>query len=232
MIKTEQKLLKLDEVIIDEKLYPRMGANYFIVSRYYNAMKTGAKFPPIVVAKTARGYILIDGRHRLDATRGCKITHIQAEVRIGMTDKEIYLEAINSNMIHGKQFSTQEVTQIAVTLKDMDMSLNEIAVIVRIPADKLTEFVASRITRINETGKDVALKKSLYNVFGGLPISQTENVEFGQIKLNSKNQTKTVEILISLIKNGWIEDSETMHLKLKSLKRHLDKYLETINPEV
>lgn len=225
-MKTEQKLLKLSEVKIDENLYPRMSANHFIVSRYFNAMKAGAKFPPIVVAQTDRGNVLIDGRHRLEASRGCKETHIQAEVKIGMTDREIYLEAVKTNMVHGKQFSTQEVTQIAVTLKDMDMSLNEISEIIRIPADKLNEFVASRITRITETGKDVALKKSLYKVWGGLPASINDNVEGGQLKLNSKNQIRTVEILTSLIKNDWIESSETLHTKLKTLNRYLTRYLE------
>lgn len=226
MVKTQQKLLKVSEIKTDDRLYPRMGSDFKTVARYYNAIKSGAKFPPIVVASTDRGNILIDGKHRLEATKGCKITHIQAEVKSGLTDKEIYLEAVKSNMTHGRQFSTQEVTQIAVTLKDMDMNLNEISEIVRIPADKLNEFVASRISRITESGRDIALKKSLYNVFGGLPMKEEENVEYKQIKLNGRTQIRTVEILTSLLKNNWIEDSETLHTKLKTLKRYIDKYLE------
>lgn len=221
-----QKVMKISEVKVEEDLYPRMHSDFVTVARYINAMKSGATFPPIKVAKNQAGkHILIDGRHRMEATMACKNDHIQAEVFEGLTDKEIYLEAVKANINHGRQFSTQEVTQIAITLQDFDMDLEEISEIIRIPVDGIKPFVAKRMVRESETGKNFALKKPLQRVLSGLPISQQEGLSQKQWRLDGRAQIKTVEALSTLFRNGWIEDSETLRGKLKTLKRFIDAHL-------
>lgn len=223
---TQTRLLKLSEVKIDPKLYPRMHTDFVTRAKYIHAMNSGAVFPPIIVAKMNDGRnLLIDGKHRIEATEARKETHIQAIVETGMTEDEVYKEAVIANASHGKPFTTQEIVQITVNMQNLDMSLNEISEIIRIPVDKIEAFVAKRITRITETGQDIAIKKPLHGVFGGLSISQSEGVTPNQMKLNGRNQIATVDMLVSLFSNGWIEDSETLRGRLKVLHNHIENHL-------
>jgi hypothetical protein len=223
----QQRLLKLSEVIIDKDLYPRMHSDYITVAKYVNAMKAGAVFPPIIVAKMDDGrHLLIDGKHRIEATKGCKETHIQATIETGLTEQQVYREAVIANSKHGKPFTTQEVTQIAITMQDMDMSLQEISEIIRIPVDRIERFVAKSIVRISETGKNVAIKKPLRNVLAGLPVSQNENIQSKQMRLDGRSQLNMVDALVSLFKNGLVEDSEQLRRRLGVLHRYIESHLE------
>jgi len=222
--KPKQKLMKISEVKVDDKLYPRTHVDFVTGARYYNALKAGENFPPIAVAKRDNGKcILIDGAHRLQASKQCGQTHIQAEVFEGLTDKEIYVKAIEMNVTHGRQFGTNEITTIAITLQDWKMSLEDISKIIKIPADKIIPFVAKRMTRISETGQEFALKRPL-QMLAGSDVSQTEGVELTQQRLGGTAQIRIVDTLNTLLKNNWIEDSEVLHAKLKRLNKLTDKY--------
>ena len=224
--KSQTRLLKLSEITIDPRLYPRMHSDFVTKAKYIHAMKSGAVFPPIVVAQMDDGRkLLIDGKHRMEATEGCKETHIQTVVEFGLTEEDVFKEAVIANAKHGKPFTTQEIVQITVTMQNLDMSLNEISEIIRIPVDKIEAFIAKRITRITETGQVIAVKKPLHGVFGGLSISQNEGVIPKQMKLNGRNQIATVDMLNTLFKNGWIEDSETLRGRLKVLHNHIENHL-------
>lgn len=215
--------MKINEIKMDEKLYPRTHIDWVTGAKYYNALKSGAKFPPIAVAERNGKYILIDGAHRLQAHKQCGETHIQTQVFEGLTDREIFIEAIKANVVHGRQFGTNEITQIAITLQDWEMSLEEISEIIRIPADKIEPFVAKRMTRIIETGQELALKKPL-QMLAGVDISIQDNVEYTQQKLNGATQIRIVDTLNTLLKNDWIEDSEVLHSKLKRLHKLTKPY--------
>jgi len=228
MVKETTQLLKITEVKIDDKLYPRIHTDWVTEAKYVNAMNSGAVFPPIIVAKMDDGRkLLIDGNHRIQAAKGCKETHIQAVVRTGLSEADVFKEAVIANANHGKPFTTQEIVQITVTMQNFDMSLAEISEIIRIPVDKIEPFVAKRITRISETGEQIAVKKPLHGVFGGIEttLSQGQGITQKQVKLNGRNQIATVDMLISLFKNGWIEDSEVLREKLKKLNVFIEEHL-------
>ncbi len=223
---SQTRLLKLSEIKIDPRLYPRMHSDFVTKAKYIHAMKSGAVFPPIIVAQMDDGRkLLIDGKHRIEATEGCKETHIQATIEFGLSEEDVFKEAVIANAKHGKPFTTQEIVQITVTMQSLDMSLNEISEIIRIPVDKIEAFVAKRIIRITETGQNIAIKKPLHKVFGGLGISQEKGVTPQQMKLNGRNQIATVDMLNSLFENSWIEDSETLRGKLKKLHANVENHL-------
>jgi len=232
-MKVTQRLMQLDEIHVEEKLYPRVHVDFYTVARYINAMKSGAVFPAIRVAKSSQSglNVLVDGKHRIEAIRGCKENYIQVDFIEGLTDKEIFIEAVKSNINHGKRFTTQEVTQIAITMQDFNMSLNQISEIIRIPVDKIEPFIAKRIMRINETGQKIALKKPLIpnlSEYAQGPQGFEEGIKV-QAKsqvLDGRSQIRTVDSLITLFKNNWVEDSETLRGKLKKLKDHISNHLE------
>ncbi|MBE3588138.1 MAG: ParB N-terminal domain-containing protein [Thermoanaerobacteraceae bacterium] len=58
--------MKINEIIVDETIYPRTEIDPETVARYREALEVGVTLPPIVVMPDGR---LLDGRHRLEAYR-------------------------------------------------------------------------------------------------------------------------------------------------------------------
>jgi len=225
------KLIKIKDIVVDEKLYPRAHVNYQTRSKYYNAIVAGANLPPICVAtkkgEISRKYTLVDGRHRIEAMKGIGEIVIQAEVYENLTPKEIYLKAVEMNAAHGKPFDTFEVVGIAQKLKEeFKMSLEEISAIIRIPIDKIEPFVAKRITRIIETGEPIVLKRALYD-YAGVEISQDSNLPEEQKKLDGLTQIRMIDSVILLVKGNYISKvDESVEHSLKRLYKLLKKRYE------
>jgi len=209
------RILEIGQVKIDKELYPRIFVDFTTVARYLNAMRSGENFPPIRVAELDGQYLLVDGAHRLNAHKAMKETHVQVEVLTGLDRKQIYLEAIKANVSHGRPLSTQEVTKICITLKNWEMSEQQIQSIVRIPADHLGDFVAKRMTRITETQEEIALKKPLQ----GLSIADLPTMP-NQTGVGGRSQVSLLEAVISILKNGWIDlKSELITERLRTVHR-------------
>jgi hypothetical protein len=214
-----KKLLRIEQVKLDEETYPRMHVDWVTCARYYNALRSGAVFPPITVAVLDKNYYLVDGMHRLRAFRDNKETHIQCEVLKGLDKKQIFLEAVKRNIGHGRQFSTQEVTNICITLDNWKMSQEAISEIVHIPALEIKPFVAKRMTRLTETFEEIPLKASVKNL-AGVPIEK-----INQKSLTGNTQVNLIDSLITLIREGWIDkDNEIVIRKLNRLARLLEPY--------
>lgn len=144
-MKEKTKILKIEEVVTNQKLYPRIESNQETSQRYADAMSCGAEFPKIVVAEKDGKYILVDGKHRLNAFEINRVKIIEAEVLYGLSDKEIFIESVKRNINHGIPFSEQDINEIKITLEDFNLGIEEVSSIVRIPIDKLSSFVAKEI---------------------------------------------------------------------------------------
>jgi hypothetical protein len=180
--------------------------------RYSEAMKSGAKFPPLTIAKCKEdGKIYcVDGFHRTDALKNLKEEYAECENLGELTKHEIYIESIKRNITHGRQFSSQERTRIILTLEKWNLSQEAISEIVRIPTTELKSFVAKRITRITETEEEIALKSPLRHL-AGLEVSNLDE----QQPFANRNQIQMLEGLIALVKNNWINlDSAIIKEKL------------------
>ena len=224
MKKTENKLINIKDIKFDEKLYPRGNPDYVTIARYVNAMKSGSVFPPITLAKTDKGLFIIDGKHRLEASKGCKETHIQAEVLSGLSEKEIFIEAVKRNSEHGKQFNTYDTTKIIIKLEEFELTPAEITELVRIPADNLKSFVAKRMTSVFGSNEEIPLKKPFSHLSQG-EITIENNVESIQRNFNGTSQENLFGEVISLFKNNLldIENPKVLN-KVKTLKKILDKF--------
>lgn len=218
----EIALIKIKDIIIDKELYPRISVDWTTCARYYNAFKSGAVFPPIAVAKLDGIYYLVDGAHRLKIYSDSGEEYTQSEVLYGLSKEEIYLEAVKRNIGHGRQFSTQEVTNICITLEKWNLSKEKISELVNIPMENITPFIAKRSIRITDTGERVALKAPLRNL---IEISPDIDKDINQKRFNSKSQVQILEMVISLLKNGWINNtSEIVIERLKKIYELLKEY--------
>ncbi len=94
--------MKTEEIVYDEKIYPRESVDRRVVQRYQEAVE---KLPPITVDRKKR---IVDGYHRLMAYRAENIAEIEVNV-LDTDDDAICLEtAIRMNATHGHQLIPED----------------------------------------------------------------------------------------------------------------------------
>jgi len=219
-IKTKRRVLKIADIDERQDLYPRNNYNWQTAYDYQVSMKAGANFPPVVVTIQKGKFMLVDGKHRLEALKKNKETHVEAEILKPMSDKQIYIEAIKRNITHGRIFSPQEKADICVRLKDLKISTAMIAKIVNIPASKIQGFVADRISFTTQ-GEAFAVKKPLRHLSGKTVKSDTPLV---QIPFQGNSQVGIIDELTALIEENLIDFKDKVVIaRLKYLKKILNK---------
>ena len=200
-IRKEMKVLKIDEIRVDEKIYPRDGTNWLTIYKYTEAMKTGAQFPPITVASNKKHYILVDGRHRLEAYKKIGQKHVQTDVLKGLSEKEIFIEAVKRNMIHGLPLSAAETTRVILKLQNLRMTPIQISEIVGITVDKIEPFVIKRVTQI-PTGETVILKAPLRHLsYEGV---SNRKISYDQEDFGGMSQYSLLREINTIIENKWL----------------------------
>ena len=113
------QLISIDQIVFDETIYPRCSWGWVTAYDYAQSMKAGAVFPPITVAEYGGKFILIDGKHRVEANKSNKQKHIQCEVLKGLTKQQMFLEAIKRNIINSRPLTPQDKAGIIIHLKEM-----------------------------------------------------------------------------------------------------------------
>lgn len=222
----KEKILSLNQIKLDETIYPRALYYWQTAYEYSEAIKAGAKFPPITVAKIKNlheKYFLIDGRHRLEAIKMNKGKYISAEILKEMTKDQAYVEAIKRNIIHGKRFNVSEKARIIAKLEDLNYKPAEISKLVQIPAEKLSTFVASRMT-YDMAGEKVILKSPLRHLAGK---NTNKNIEYIQAPISSgQSQIKILNDLINLLENNLIDKkNKQVKIRLKRISVLINKTL-------
>ena len=86
---------------------PRTKIDLAIVDEYAEAMKTGAKFPPLDVFKIDKRYIIVDGYHRHRAAENAKIKEFLCHVHEGGM-RDAILFAAGANATHGLRRTNED----------------------------------------------------------------------------------------------------------------------------
>jgi hypothetical protein len=97
---TKTKKLPLDQIVIDDDVLVRSKISEEHIEDLFEALKQSAKLPPIIVFDDNGVLILVDGHHRYEAAKKCKLDKIEAEIRKG-TKREAILCACGTNEKHG-----------------------------------------------------------------------------------------------------------------------------------
>lgn len=227
--KMKTKIIKIEDVKVEDRFYPRDNWDYVTKARYFNALKSGAIFPNIEVAEKEGNYYLIDGQHRLLARKDLGETHLSCDVYEGLSDKEIYIRAVKSNIGHGRQFSTREVTKIAINLEEWDLSLEEISEIIRLPSDSIKPFIAKRIVSIYGQNSPEVLKHTVNNL-AGMEFEETPNRD----SFGGSSQERIFSSVIELLETPKLIDLNANNLrkllKIKELINSLD-FLQNQTPK-
>lgn len=157
------RLMKISELVFEPTLYPRMTTNWITAYEYAQAMRAGAAFPPILVGSIDGKNYVVDGWHRCEAKRQLKDEYVSADIKRYSDFKEMFLDAVNLNVNHGRPLSMQEKVMIIDKLKDMRFTIEKISEIVRIPLDKISRFEARTVINAM-TGEKVYLKAPMEEV--------------------------------------------------------------------
>lgn len=158
--------IKINKIIVDQDLYPRVQFGYYTAFGYSQKIKAGVKLPPIAVAKNKKGIIyLIDGLHRIEALKILQETEIEAEILEGLTRKEMLLESIKRNTTHGKMLSSPDRAKAIKLMQEQGIETYEISEIIGIPVGDIQNFVVKRVAN-SVTGEEIYLKRELRQLAG------------------------------------------------------------------
>lgn len=216
------KVLPINEVVLDKEIYPRTSSSWIVSYNYAQAMKTGSKFPPITVALLDGRYVLVDGKHRVDALKMNKEKYVGAEVLTGLTRKEAFIRAIELNISHGYPLTVYDKAVAVKKLENMKFTLKDISRIVKIPADKLATFVAQRLTN-TVSGVPVVLKATLRHLVGE-PVP--EDTEERQEMFYSRTEISLIKQLIGILKEEtFVKRDKKLAIALLELRGLINLFL-------
>ena len=196
------KILKIKDIKFNQSLYPRGSTDWQVILSYKESMDMGAKFPPIIVGVLNKEYVLIDGKHRIEANKRRKEEFISAIIDNTIkSEKDIYVKAIKSNISHGHKLGVFDRVNIIIRLKDFGYSIPEISTFLNMPVKTIKSFQARMITN-SITGVPTALRPSLSHLAGETISNKLASV---QEHYFSTNQYSLIRELNSMIENKLLD---------------------------
>jgi hypothetical protein len=200
--------INISELAIDEtlnQLYPRSHFDYRKVIEYASAMKTGAKFPKILVGIHKGLKYVPDGIHRVKASQLLKKDSIDAEVKEYDSFTNMYVDAVKLNSTHGLglKFSERAVIMRRM-LEEFKIPKRQISEILGVPIPQFTVFLER--TFINSEGKIESFKASVWKAMKEQEFDETEIQQVGEtinqdIVTSTRIQSLLKELLQALENN-------------------------------
>jgi len=146
--------VKIEEIIIDKELYPRIEPTESRINQYRQAIE---KLPPIVISKNKK---LIDGYHRLMAQKLEKNEEIEVEVLDIEDDREIFFESVRRNATSGIQLSLKEKKLITRKLyQQFKLRQQEIADMISVSQMSVSNYLKDLIDKDKEETKRIIFDK-------------------------------------------------------------------------
>lgn len=110
--------LSITKIRIDHGILARSKLNNVVVTEYSDAIRRGAKFPPITVFYDGSEYWLADGFHRIQALEANGKSKVTVEVRHG-SRREAKLFAVGANLEYGLQRTNADKRRaVEILLRD------------------------------------------------------------------------------------------------------------------
>lgn len=218
--------IKLSDIKLDRKFYPRDSLNPFIVGDYARSMKLGEKFPPIEVVKKGKYYSLIDGWHRVSAARQAGFKTIQSIILSGLTEAELFAIAVQKNIKHGQRLTNLERAKCIVRLQKLGFDDMHIAKIVSIPMGKIQNYVGKRIAIIadSRTGKpyEYDVKPLVRKQFFASSDEVKDKIADTKI-FGGHSAEVLLDDLIYILENKLLKKSKSVMWRIKALHKLLHK---------
>jgi len=219
--------IKLEEIVWDDKLYPRQEVDSLHVAQMVKALAAGVKLPPIVIEKVGkpprRGS---DGKHRWTAHKIAKLEEIEVVEKSYACDADLFLDAVRLNAGHGRPLTGFERAQCAARATQLRLEAAVIASAMMITCEELARLIPGtpgRLAPIRRfaTYRDepVILKHSIDHKGGE---SLTEPQMEANRKLGGMKPVFYVNQVILLLENDLLNRNDA------ALMRRIDRLGELI----
>jgi hypothetical protein len=220
--------LKLEQILIDETLYPRNQINWRAILELMDALRVGDELPAIIVGRRAGKYVVIDGRHRWEAHRRLKRDKIAAMVT-RLSEDQWFAEAVRRNTTHGRGLSYQEKIAAAMELRRRKMADSEISQIIRIPALEWDKAVKERgLWDRPDDIKPIVAKGGIVSVLNAKGRAwfkeQARVIDEEQMALTGVSARRLAEELLIILENDLQGNDEETLTILKKLFEMLEKF--------
>ena len=198
--------VKIKDVIVDAEVYPRTQDVWQKVYEYSMAMKAGATFPPVIVGKYRNQLILIDGLHRIKASKLLDRITIEATIKPYSNKKQMFIDAVKFNNIHGKPLTVMDKTLIFSKLRNWQVTDSEISLLLGTPIDRFSVY----ITRlVGADGKEKPIKSIIAENLKNQRITETDAIHMSfpyqkQNVLISHDCLHALNQLINMIQNNLV----------------------------
>ena len=128
--------LKIAELVLDDKVYPRREADESHVQTIADAIEAGVKFPPIVICRKTRR--VVDGFHRVLAFGGYfddqyELACVEKDYA---SDRELFLDAIRFNASHGLSLTIADRQLCTLRAKQLGIGDGEAAAALAVTVDR------------------------------------------------------------------------------------------------
>lgn len=215
----KKQLLKISELEFDDDLYPRTSLSDLAAYRYSQAMKAGSKFPPIIVGVFKGKNFVLDGWHRVEATKKLKQDYIEGKVKVYTSRREMFVDAVNFNADHGVQLTPNDQVKIINKLEEYKFNPEEIQNIVKVPLDAIEKFKARVV--IGPNGKPIYLKGAIAKTMA----SDEDKIRANETKLTVRSFDNLLIQLIGLLRNNIYTETEKTENLLSELMTLLQSKL-------
>lgn len=192
--------IKLTELKQDNEILEIRRVNPVFVSRYRQAMRAGAQFPPLIVDKDGT---IISGNHRYQAAieEFGESHKIECERRTYKNEAERIADAIRDNSKHGNPLDGISRKRAICRLISLGMPDGDVANLIGVSIKKLEEIAGETV--IVRGNGNVPVKRGLEHIAG-------ETVAKADYDTHIKKDMgipakRTIEQLIRWIENGWID---------------------------
>ncbi|MET0625737.1 MAG: hypothetical protein ABW250_22570 [Pyrinomonadaceae bacterium] len=207
------KTLPIGDVVEDYHLYPRSEVDGSTVEQFREALRAGAKFPPIrVCSKTLR---IIDGFHRKTAYEREGATHVLCVLEDVADDVDLFRRAAAANASHGRRYSVDDYATAVRLAKRLGLTREQISADLFLPLDRI-----EKLERISAgRGAPAPLERNVPKA-AGKPSKLVEK------SMDTISQITWTTSLLRCIREGHVnEQSEELRSQLEELSTALGEFL-------
>jgi hypothetical protein len=206
------KTLPIGDLVEDYHLYPRAEVDGATVEQFREALRAGAKFPPLrVCSKTLR---IIDGFHRKTAYEREHATHVLCSLEDVSDDVDLFRRAAAANASHGRRYSVDDYATAVRLAKRLGLTREQISTDLFLPLDRV-----EKLERIS-AGRGHAPPERNVPKAGGRPSKLIEK------SMDTISQLTWATSLLRCLREGHVnEKSEELRSQLEELSTALGEYL-------